>query len=356
MKETKKLNFVNQHIYVGIDVHARRWVISIICGDLFLGSFSQDPESKILSNYLKKNYPGGIYHCVYETGFSGFWIYDELRSEGIDCIVVNAADVPTTHKEKDRKTDKVDSRKLARSLSRGELEGIFVHNKEHYEQRSLIRTRASLVKDQTRCKNRIKGLMKFFGIEITDDQIRTHWSNKYIQYLENLETEHLYAKVSLKSYLEQLKYYRKLISDLTKQIRRLSQTEKYRQNLNLLKTIPGISTLTAMTLLVELGSIERFNNLDRLCGYIGLVPSEHSTGDDQKRNYMTKRGNCFLKGMIIESSWVAIRKDPVLLNCYTNLAKRMRKTRAIITISKKLISRIMYVLKQKQEYKFLFVK
>lgn len=350
MKQTKELNFLNQHIYVGIDVHSKRWVISIVAGDLLLGSFSQDATVKVLLTHLKKNYPGGIYHCVYESGFSGFWLHDELKENGVDCIVVNAADVPTTHKEKDRKTDAVDSRKLARSLSIGELKGIFVHDKQLYEERSLIRTRESLVKEQTRCKNRIKGLMKFFGIEITDKEIKTHWSNKFIEYLEKVETKHSFAKISLMAYLEQLKYHRKLISEVTKQIRNLSQTERYRQNVNLLRTIPGISILSAMILLTELGQIERFQTVDRLCGYIGLVPSEYSSGDKQSRNYMTKRGKGILKRIIIESSWVAIRKDPELLLCYINLSKRMKKTRAIITISRKLIARIMHVLKQKQEY------
>ena len=71
---------------------------------------------------MRRNFPGGIYHCVYEAGFSGFWIHEELNKNGMDCIVINPADIPTTHKEKDRKTDKIDSRKLSRCLSHGELE------------------------------------------------------------------------------------------------------------------------------------------------------------------------------------------------------------------------------------------
>lgn len=226
MKEIKDLNFVNQHIYIGIDVHALRWVISIIAGDLLLGTFSQQPDVKKLLNHLYRNYPGGKYHCVYEAGFSGFGLYEELNKKGVDCIVINAADVPTTHKEKDRKTDKIDSAKLARCHSQGQLQGIYVHEPELYEERSMIRTRESLVQEQTRCKNRIKGLMKFFGIEITDDQIKTHWSKQYIAYLERLETKYSYAKISLDAYLKELKYYRELISEITKQIRKLSQTER----------------------------------------------------------------------------------------------------------------------------------
>lgn len=353
MEKINYLSFVNQHIYIGIDVHAKRWVVSIIVGGILHGPISQDPEVKVLINYLRRNFPGGIYHCVYEAGFSGFWIYEELKKNEIDCIVINPADIPTTHKEKDRKTDKLDSRKLSRCHSHGELEGIYIHDRQTYEERSLIRTRESLVKEQTRCKNRIKGLMKFFGIEIKDEDIKTHWSHKYIKYLENLETEHLLAKTSLNIYLEELKNYRKLISNITKEIRKLSQSERYKKNVNLLRTIPGISILTAMILLTELGDVRRFSNIDKLCSFIGLVPSEHSSGEKENRNNMTRRGKSILKRIIIESSWTAIRKDPGLLMNFNELTKRMKKTRAIITISRKLIGRVAFVLKHEQEYKFL---
>lgn len=355
MKQSNYLNFENQHLYVGMDVHAKRWVISISVGGILLASFSQDPEVKILVNYLKRNYPGGIYHCVYEAGFSGFWIYEQLKKNEIDCIVINPADVPTTYKEKDRKTDKIDSRKLAKCLNHNQLEGIYVHDNEGYEERTLIRTREALVKDQTRCKNRIKGLMKFFGITIEDESIKKHWSNKYIEYLRNLKTEYSWAKVSLNTYLDQLKNYGKLISDITKQIRNISQTERYLKNVDNLRTIPGISILSSMILLTEIGDIHRFATIDKLCSYIGLVPSEHSSGEKENRTHMTSRGKSILKRVIVESSWIAIRKDPGLLMTFNKLIKRMKKTRAIITIARKLISRIMFVLKQGVEYKFLAV-
>lgn len=352
MKKTNHLNFVNQHIYVGLDVHYKRWVVSIICNNLFLGSFSQDPDPMRLVNHLRKNYPGATYHCVYEAGFSGFWLYYALIENGVDCIVINPADVPTTHKEKDRKTDKIDSRKLCRCLSLGQLEGIYVYDRQQYEERSLVRARTALVQEQTRCKNRIKGLLKFFGIEITDENIKTHWSNKYLQYLDNLKTEYGWTKRALTLYLTQLRSYRKLISEVTKDIRNLSQTQRYQNDVTLLKRIPGISTLTAMILLTELGDIQRFRNVDKLCSYIGLIPSEHSSGESENRGKMTKRGKGILKAVIIESSWTAVRKDPKLLMYFNHLSKRVKKTRAIISVSRKLVARIMLVLKDKDQYEF----
>jgi len=356
MKEVSYLNFTNHHIYVGLDVHHKQWNVSIISGNILLGRMSREPNTASLVKYLRTNYPGSEYHCVYEAGFCGFWPYYELTEAGIDCIVVNPADVPTTHKEKDRKNDKVDSRKLARSLSNGELEGIQILDPQSYEDRGLLRTREALVKDQTRCKNRIKGLMKFFKIEVKDKDIKSHWSNKYINYLEQIDTMDVNLKTSLISYLGQLRHLRKTISEVTKQIRSLAKTEKYSKNVELLCSIPGISILSAMILQLEIGDIGLFRNSEKLRSYVGLVPSEHSSDEKKSQNHMTRRGKGILKKTVIEASWTAIRKDPGLLMVYENLLKRVRGSRAIITIARKMIGRIMFVLNNNEPYKFLQIK
>ena len=198
--------------------------------------------------------------------------------------------------------------------------------------------------------------MKFFKVEIKDKDIKTHWSNKYIEYLEKTEVLNECGEISLRTYLGQLRQLRKSISEITKSIRRLSQTEKYIKSVEMLCTVPGISTLTAMIILTEIGNIQRFRTIDRLCSYIGLIPSEHSSGEKENRGYMTKRGKGILKRIVIEASWTAIRKDPGLLMNYNKLIKRVKGSRAIVTISRKMVGRIMYVLKNNEPYKFLAVQ
>jgi transposase len=95
---------------------------------------------------LERTFPGATYHTVYETGFSGFWLHDKLREKGIDCMVFNPADVPTKDKERASKTDRVDCRKLARGLRNGEIKGIYVPSRVNVEDRSLVRTRQSMVR------------------------------------------------------------------------------------------------------------------------------------------------------------------------------------------------------------------
>jgi transposase len=105
-----------------------------------------------------------------------------------------------------------------------------------------------------------------------------------------------------------------------------------------------------MIILTELETINRFNNLDKMCGYIGLVPSTKSSGDKEKTGDMTPRGHSVLRTAIIESSWIAKSNDPSLMKSYISYCKRMDQNKAIIKIAKKLLSRIRYVLNNNKPY------
>jgi transposase len=155
MEQVNKLDSSGQSIYVGLDVHKKSWSVSIFSERCEHKTFTQPPEVDKLVRYLNRNFPGANYHAVYEAGFSGFWVHDQLRERGVNGIVANPADVPTTDKERTNKRDKVDGRKLGRHLRAGELKGIYVPTRRQLEDRSRVRTRQSLVRKQTRCKNQI---------------------------------------------------------------------------------------------------------------------------------------------------------------------------------------------------------
>jgi transposase len=350
MNKSSKLDFEGQEIYVGMDVHKKSWSISIFTEEFEHKTFTQPPEVGTLVNYLKRNFPGAAYKSVYEAGYCGFWIHDRLQEHGVQCLVVNPADVPTKDKERTKKTDRVDCRKLARSLRNGEIEGIYVPSRPKVEDRGLVRTRHSMVKKQTRCKNQIKSILQFYGIQIPEELANGHWSKRFIAWIEAVRMERASGNFALKVHLEELNNMRKIIADITRGIRILANSAEYRQNVRLLKTVPGISTLTAMTLLTELYEISRFKNLDKLCSYVGLIPDTNSSGETDRKTGITNRRNAPLRGILIESSWVAVRKDPALLMTFTTLCKKMPKTNAIVRIARKLLSRIRHVLKNQQEY------
>ena len=229
--------------------------------------------------------------------------------------MVNPADIPTTNKERVQKEDKRDSRKIARSLSSGTLIPIYTPSMQTQRDRSLLRTRAMLVKDMVRYKNRIKSFLFFYGINIDEPfaDPKKHWTKRFMNWLESLEIDQGSGKESLQLLISEYGNLRASILKVTKQIRELSQTAIYKEQVYLLESVPGIGIITAMTILTELETLDRFNNLDKMCGYIGLVPSTKSSGEKDKSGDITPRGHGVLRNAIVESSWIAIRKDPSLL-------------------------------------------
>jgi transposase len=350
--QVKKIDFNGQNIYAGFDAHLNSWKVTIMAEDIVYKTFTQPPRPEILYNYLKNNFPGGTYHSAYEAGFCGYWIHDKLLSFGIKSIVVNPADIPTTDKERVQKEDKRDSRKIARSLSSGNLTPIYIPSVKTQRDRSLLRTRSMLVKDLARYKNRIKSFLYFYGISIDDSfkNPQSHWSNRFMIWLESIDMGETSGKEALHVLISECKNLRASILNITKQVRQLSQTETYRGQVRLLRSVPGIGVLTAMTILTELESINRFRNIDNMCGYIGLVPSTKSSGEKERTGDITPRGHNVLRTAIIESSWTAIRNDPSLMRSYLSYIKRMDQNKAIIKIAKKLLSRIRFVLTNSKPY------
>jgi transposase len=108
MIHRSKLDFTGQPIYIGLDVHKKSWSVSIFTRHGEYKTFSQPPLVETLVQYLRHHFAGGLYYAVYEAGYCGFWIHDQLVMEGVHCTVVNPADVPTKNKEQRRKGDQVD--------------------------------------------------------------------------------------------------------------------------------------------------------------------------------------------------------------------------------------------------------
>ena len=137
---------------------------------------------------------------------------------------------------------------------------------------------------------------------------------------------------------------------LLKAIADLSKTDCYAGNVKLLKSIPSIGSLSAMIILTEIGDINRFKKPEHLFSYCGITPNCHDSGEKERVGNMSKRGNPVLKTMLIECSWMAVKKDPALLLYYKQQLPIMNGNKAIIKVARKLASRIRYVLKEQKEY------
>jgi len=348
--EYTQADFTGQHVYVGIDASRKSWRIAVRVGEHFHKRFTQGPQPEQLVTYLHRHFPGATYHCVYEAGYEGFWIHDRLRALGLDCLVVHPADVPTSDKERQYKNDPVDADKLARDLSNGELHGIYVPARSVVEDRTLVRMRSCFVRKQTRCKNQIKALLEFYGYRVPEERLERHWSRAYIRWIESLAMERPSGQQALESLVTELLFLRQTIARINRQIRQLALEEPYAGVVPYICSVSGISVLAAMIFVVEVVDIDRFDTLDELASYVGLIPGERSSGESQLFTGITHRRNAALRHMIIECAWVAQREDPALLHAFTQLSSRMPKTQAIVRIARKLLNRMRFAWKNRQPY------
>lgn len=348
MKQYSSLSFNNQVFFIGIDVHKKNWRVSIRALNMELETFTMDPTPEQLAVHLQRKYPGGSYKAVYEAGFCGFWVQRKLSAMGVDCIVVSPADVPTTNKEKLSKTDSLDSRKLARELELGRLRSIHVPKLEDQTLRSLCRLRHSLVKDSSRLKNRIKSFLHLYGYRMSKDA-GSHWSRKYIKELETISIK-LPGGETLQCLTECLKQLRPQVTSCTIKLRKSLREKGKMDTVFLLMTVPGVGFITAATLVCEIIDIARFPSFDHLASFVGLIPTMSNSGEKEISREITPRGNSFLSHKLIESAWVAVRRDPAMLIKYHKLLIRMKGNKAIVRIAKKLLSRINGVWKKNCPY------
>jgi transposase len=354
--ETTTQNTQPIKLFVGIDVHKRQWHVTVLSSHVHIKSFSQSPMPEVLKLFLDKHYPFAEVTCAYEACKFGFWIQRSLTGFGYKCLVVNPADIPTTNKESNHKSDPIDSRKIAKTLRAGLLRGIYVPSETTEGDRQLFRYRKRLWSDLVKVKNRIKDKLLFSGISLPEQFDNSFWTKAFISWLEQVEFSSSSTRLTMDLLLEQYQMLHDHFKKVSVQVRKLQREGRYKQDAKLLRGIPGIGPLTTVQLLTEVEDIERFPNFKHFNSFVGIKPTTHASGEHDWRGRMTYRQHKGLRSAIIESSWMAVRKDPALLARYEELLTRHTAKRAIIIIARKLLSRIYYVMKNKQAYEFGIVK
>ena len=335
MPTNKSTNFAGQTFYVGLDVHKKSWTVTIRTLGLEVAHFSQAPDPNHLARYLKSRYPGGQFVSAYEAGFCGTGHHHGLHKAGIENIIIHAADLPQTDKQKKDKTDLHDSRAIARYLEKGLLKCIYIMAADQQERRALYRLRESKVKDVTRCTNRLRSFLYYFGIQLPEQfRDKEHISNHFLNWLGTLKTITAQGTDTLNQYIGELTYQRGQLLIITRKLRQ-AIISHYKESYASLMTVPGIGSITAMALLAETGDLSRFKEPDQFVSYLGLRPGEQSTGDTVYSIGIQPRCNKHLRPLLIEAAWVAIRRCPVLLAYYRKHAGKNNK-KAIVKIARKL--------------------
>jgi len=275
--------------------------------------------------------------------------FDHLTQSGVDCIVTPPSLIPQEHGNR-VKTDRLDSRKLARLLAKGLLKSIWVPNAEERFHRQVIRRRRQLVGDRVRTQNRIKSELCFYGIDLPTP--RGPWTQVYFANLQRIKFNNRWMQQSFNQLLEQYEFLCTQIDKQTQLLKQLSQLPLYRDRVKILRSIPGIGILTAMEILLELQDFSRFRRAEQLAAYVGLTPSQYSSADRIRMGRITGAGKNTVRSVLVESCWHLIRKDKAMRKKYEHIKARSGGKRAIVVISRKLILCIRRLLLDNRPYEY----
>lgn len=327
--------YVDKDVFVGIDVHKKTYSVVARVDKEIVKKWTTAASPEALAKQLLKYFPGAKIHTAYEAGFSAFSLHRELIKHKIDSIVIHAAAIEVAANDR-VKTDKRDAKKLATLLETGQLQikAVRVPSKEEEQRRMLTRTREQLVKDRTAVKNRIRMKFHQLGLIGYDDE-RQITFRLYEELLKRSPSEDFTMSVEV---------YRRIWKLIDEQIREidkvLEKEAKQDNNEATYRSVPGFGKLSTRIFSNELGNMSQFQNEQQLFCFLGLTPSEHSSGESVQKGRISKQGSSRLRGLLVEVSWRAIREDRDLANFYNRLVPRTGKKRAIVAVARKLIGRI----------------
>ncbi len=290
--------------FVGLDVHAESIAVAVAEAEgevRSLGMIPNRPES--VRKLVAKLGAAGPWRACYEAGPTGYALYWQLTTLGIDCQVVAPTLVPM--KAGDRvKTDRRDAQRLAQSFRAGDLTAVWVPDAAHEALRDLVRAREAAKKDQLRARHRLGKFLLRQGRRAPGKM--TAWSARHLDWIRReVKFEHYAQQATLEDYLAEVDHAGQRIARLEKAIDEAIEKvpESMKAVVAALQALRGVAKMTAVTIVSEVGQLSRFAKARQLMGYSGAVASEHSSGERTRRGGITKTGNAHLRRVLVEAAW-----------------------------------------------------
>ena len=289
--------------YVGIDVSKDRLAVAVADGApsgevVSWGTFENAPASvhTLLRKLAKRAAPVAV---CYEAGPTGYGLYRQVRAFGFECSVVAPSLIPMRAGER-VKTDRLDALRLARLFRAGELTPIWVPDETHEAMRDLVRARESAAEDQRHKRQ----LVSAFLLRQGRVYHRTKpWTMRYRRWLQSQSFDHPAHQIALQEMLQAERNARERLDRLTAHIEALVPEWSLAPVVNALQAMHGVALISAVTFMSEVGDVRRFETPVKLMAYLGLVPSEYSTGKTTRRGGITRAGNARVRHKLIEGAW-----------------------------------------------------
>jgi transposase len=288
--------------FVGLDVH--KDTISIAACDggsrepaRFVGTVSSDVR-QVLKTLAKAGEPGEV-SVVYEAGPTGFGLYRELRGRGYRCEIIAPSLMPRRPGER-IKNDRRDCLRLAELSRAGELRAIWVPDQAHEAVRDLCRAREDAVATRLKARQQLKAFLLRHDRRYPG---KTSWNKSHERWIAEQRFDHAGERVALAEYQLAVQAADQRVERLTGALGEAIKGWRFEAVVAALRGLRGIDVVSAIGLVAEIGDINRFDSARRLMGYLGLVPSEHSSGNSVQRGSITKTGNAHARRLLTEAAW-----------------------------------------------------
>ena len=311
-------------LYVGMDVH--KFTIDIAIAESRANStvrwYGQiDNRFGVLDRVIRQlQSKGAELRFVYEAGPCGYQIWRHLAAKGLACSIVAPSLIPK--RSGDRiKTDRRDAINLVRLFRVGELTSIYIPTEEDEAMRDLLRCRDDIRRLERKARQRLLAFLLRNGCKYSET---THWTKKHMKWLASVKFDHPAQQIVFQEYLDAANECTERRQRLTEQIRAQVPLWSRAPYVKAYQALRGVSLIVATTVVAEIGDMSRFKNPKELMAYIGLVPSEHSSGKAVRRGSITKTGNGHVRRALVEAAWtykMVPRKSQTILKRQEGLPK-----------------------------------
>jgi len=283
---------------------------------------------------------------VYEAGPFGYGLYDGLKAAGVEAIVTPPSKIPMESGDR-VKTDGRDSRKLAHLLSCGLLKSVPVPDQRRREDRELLRTREQVVRHRRHVFQQILSKLRFHGLPTRFRAMISRGKREEILGNPGLKGS---LRYSFEALLDGYDYLTGQLKKFRERVLLLAELKDYARSVGILRSIPGVGLLTALSWLLELPEMEAFESNEKLGSYLGLTSSEYSSGENRRQGRITRCGNNRIRGLLVQCAWRTIGGDPVMGKFYERIKRRRGGNRAIVAVARKLSGRMRTILLKGELY------
>lgn len=304
---------LNTTTFVGLDVHARSIkavALDAMTGEVRSATFAYDAAA--VAEWVGSLDPAA--KCVYESGVTGFDLQKKLTALGVDCVVGAVSKMIKPSADRKRKNDRNDAEFLARMLSVGNVVEVWVPDDECEAARDLTRALDDAREDLKRCKQRLSKFLLRHGLVFSETnaegQRKKNWTAAHWAWIRSISFPEKADDEVLAYYVDAVRQATENKKRLEKLVEAEASKPRWKKRVDSLRCLKGVDAMTAADIVFEAGEFSRFKNARSFAAWLGLTPSEHSSGESARQGGITKAGNKHLRRVLVEAAWHYISASP----------------------------------------------